>query len=175
VAALSAVFFVVLLVSRKLGMLTSINGIRRKSQGSILYPVIVLLVFAFYLWSAGAAHPQFNKHFYFALPTLIMAICDPAAALAGSLYRRRHPSILPGKTMAGSLTFFLVALALSTGTVLLFAAPATSSATMLLLVFLETIITTLCERFSTGGWDNFTIPVGAAGCIYLMEYLGPLV
>jgi len=171
VGALCAVFFFVLLISKKLGLLVSINGIKRKSLGSTLYPIIVFLTFAFYYFSKSQAHPYFDARYYFAAPILLMAICDPAAALAGTLYRRRHPNILPGKTMAGTLTFFLLGTLLAGCLTFYFKNSGVSPVVALLLSIVLGLATAVSERFSTKGWDNFTIPMSAAICIYFTTLL----
>ncbi len=169
VAALCAVFFIVLLVSKRLGLLVSINGIRQKSLGSTLYPVIVFLTFAFYQHCQFLPAAHFSAPFYFAVPMMLMAICDPAAAFAGAMYKRGHPGSVTGKTMTGTMACFLTGLLVAGVLVYFFRKPTVTPVAAVLLVFALGLATAISERLSKNGWDNFTIPLCAAACIFLAE------
>lgn len=158
-------FLLLLLLSRRFHFLRSVNDIERKSSGSILYPVIVSILFAFYGYTRQQTLP-FGSMLYFYLPLLLMAICDPVAALSGAVYRRRHPG--SGKTIAGTAWFFGSALLLSFGLMYGYNEAGYSWGVLLLLAILLALFTAITERVSGGGWDNFTIPLAAALLLYLI-------
>lgn len=166
-------FLVILLLSRKFNFLPSINAVQRSTTGSILYPIIVVGVFAFYQYMQSI-HGQFEELAYFYLPILVMAICDPVAALGGKLYQRRYGAT-NGKTPFGSFCFFIMAIIVSSVILMLFnecyagekyAVPLGS---LSLLIFAVSISSMLAERFSDKGWDNFTIPSVVMLCLYVSD------
>ncbi len=165
-AALCGVFLIVLVISKKGGFLESIHGVARKTAGSGLYPVIVALAFGFYLYVARE-FTLFQAHYYFYMPVLIMALADPAAALAGKWYQRKY-RFQSGKTVAGSVAFFWVALVVGGLLMAIFATDKLPISTLLLAVSLA-FFTTLAEKYSRNGWDNFFIPLTAMGVQGLFE------
>lgn len=169
VALLCGTFLAILIISLRSGMLPSINAIRRKSWGSLLYPVIVFIVFLFYERHTRQPGLLFHPYFYFYAPVLVMAICDPLAALAGHAFRRRYPQTFPGKTMAGSFTFFFSAALVMAGLAALFARIALPYQGYIILAIMAAFLSALAERFSDKGWDNFTIPLSVILVIYLIE------
>lgn len=168
-AVLCGSFFVVLLLATRYRLLPSIHAISRKSSGSLLYPVSVLGVFTFYNLI------DCNDESLFYIPILILAVCDPLAALVGKLWAKRR-SLPAGKTTAGSLAFFAGALAVI---VLVLSFPVMSchsggnpfcdSNYRVPLALLMALATTFAERVSGAGWDNLTIPAAAVG-VYLLGY-----
>lgn len=170
VVILCGTFFVLLIASLRFGWLRSINAVQRRSKGSLLYPLIVVICFAFRQRMAFAADAVFAPAFYYLVPILMLALGDPLAALAGRAYRQRHPEAAPGKTFAGSFVFFGIAAA-----IYMLAAAAFTQGRMPGGYFIATGIatayaTTLAERFSEGGWDNLSIPLVAIGCIAATDY-----
>lgn len=165
-AALCGAFLIVLVISKKWGFLESIHGVARKTVGSGLYPVIVALAFAFYLYVAKE-FTLFQPHYYFYMPVLIMALADPAAALAGKWYQKKY-RFQSGKTVIGSVAFFGVAFVISGLLMSIFATDDLSISTLLLAVSLA-FFTMLAEKYSRNGWDNFFIPLTAMGVQWLFE------
>lgn len=171
VAVLCSSFLLLLFASRKWGVLPSINAVKRDTLGSLLYPVIVALLFLFYQYAARRNFllPSLT---YFELPILIMALCDPLAAAVGQRLAAKRPALQGRKTWAGSIAFF-------TGTVLItgigFSGPALGGTvrldTFLALLFTLALSTTFAERWSKRGWDNFTIPATAATVLWGFECL----
>ncbi|WP_221393042.1 hypothetical protein [Dyadobacter sp. NIV53] len=95
-------FLIILLISLRYNMLPSINNIGRFSYGSILYPVVVYGTYLIY------THVEKGLIMYY-LPILILAICDPVAALTGKHYPFGSYRIGGNnKTLSGSLSFFIV-------------------------------------------------------------------
>lgn len=145
---LCASFLVILLASLKFGWLPSINAIDRFSFGSILFPIIVYVLFLVF--------QRVGKGLIvFYLPILILAICDPVAALVGKrLPFGKYRIMGCGKSAAGSLAFFFSALLVTAVTVLAFQ----NVRSEMLLILLVPSIATAAEGLGVKGMDNFTIP-----------------
>lgn len=167
VVVICGAFLVLLFISMRFKLLHSINGIARKSAGSLLYPIIVIIVFVFYKFSAPV---QFAHHLYFYMPILLMAICDPVAALAGKHFSGSGDS-QGKKTWAGSTAFFVVALIVSY--VLFYTCNTLQHgiAILLLHTIIISALTTVTEKWSAGGWDNFTIPLAAIAYLALLQQI----
>lgn len=161
-------FLILLTGSMRLGFLRSINAVTRTTSGSLLYPVIVIFVFAFYQYMQRSSL-LFDALLYFYLPILLMAICDPVAALAGGFYKKSHPGLI-GKTWAGSFSFFIAALLISAVLYNLFSIDVRSMS-ILLYAIITAIVTMITERLSKKGWDNFTIPAIVMLFLYWIELI----
>ena len=141
-------FAVILIVSLKFNLLKSINAIERESVGSICYPIAV--------YGCYLAFVYFHHYTNFYLPILILAICDPIAALVG----KRWP-LFPyrvgkdKKTLMGSSMFLLSALMLC-----YFLGVGFERGVDFTFVQVVTIalIATSAEAVSRRGYDNITIP-----------------
>lgn len=171
VCMLCGVFLALLLISKPLNLLPSINAVQRRSSGSWLYPVVVVICFAFYQRMQLEGNTLFRPLYYFCLPILLLAICDPVAALAGRSFRHRFPGTAPGKTIAGSLCFLIASILVSTVLALIFSTGKIPAHYFTATGIATSYAVTLAERFSGGGWDNFTIPATAMGCIAATDYI----
>ena len=67
VALICAAFLLLLALSKKFNFLRSVNAIERRSEGSILYPVIITVIFGFYVLMNGRSF-VFDPLIYFYLP-----------------------------------------------------------------------------------------------------------
>lgn len=159
VGILCGIFLVILIWSLNRRSLPSINAIKRKSWGSVLYPVVVFGVYIYYIRYGKAPLRLFHPIWFFATPILVMAFCDPLAAWAGSLYRNRCPAAPPGKTMVGSFAFFIASILLIGCLGAFLKMPSLPLRVPLVCGIVLAFIATLAERFSGGGWDNLTIPL----------------
>jgi len=154
---LSGSFLLLMSICEKMNWLKSITSVERKSYGSWLFALIVLVCFWVQL--------QFNNTLYFYLPILILSISDPLAALVGKKLNYKPLQIFGQiKSIGGSIAFFLSSLVILTCfyfqyTEVLYYLP------------LFAISLTLTEFFSTKGWDNFTIPLGAIANIFIITHL----
>ena len=164
VIVLCAVFIIVLLLSMHHRVLPSINAVSRNTWGSVLFPVVVIIIFSFYTYLENK-RTTFRPTIYFCLPILIMAIADPAAAAFGRRYKYKGQPVA-GKTLVGSTAFFVTAFLLSA--VLMYGLAETYWNGGMWYVLLIAFTTTVAERISSKGWDNFTIPLTAAGLLYLI-------
>ena len=149
---LCASFAIILIASLRFNLLKSINAIDRESVGSICYPVSV---FACYLAFEYAG----NDYRYYYLPILVLALCDPLAALAGKKWPLGKFKIGSGhKTIVGSSVFLLSAFVLA---LLLQQAIFTAA-----IIAIASMIT---EALSSRGLDNLTIPASVLAVLVIMQ------
>lgn len=162
VIGLGIFFFLVLLFTRKIGMLDSVHKVDRKSVGSLIYPLPISFCYTISVY--------YNDPIYFYLPVLTYAISDPFAAIIGinfpiKPYQIRNHT----KTWSGSVTFLI------TSFVICFEAFITFSVYPFYLIIVISIIisilTTFIEAISTKGYDNISIPVLQ---VFLLKFLIPL-
>ena len=101
--ALAVLFTAVLVVTRERAMLPSVHAIDRPSAGALVFPAGLLLAIL-----VGWHHPA-----AIAYAALVLALADPAAALVGARVNHVGWTVLGGrKTLAGSVTFGVVSIAL---------------------------------------------------------------
>ncbi len=152
-------FFLLLIVSLRYKWLRSVNGIDRKSYGSLLFPVSVFVSFLCFQYFG-------SEYLYFYLPIVILAICDPLAALTGKKWPvGRYKIGRDTKTAMGSTAFFV-----SCSGIMLMAFYELMDPGMLLLkVCLISATATLAEAFSTKGFDNLTIPFSVILMLFLFR------
>jgi len=161
---LCASFAVILLLSLKYNLLQSINAIERKSWGSLLYPLAVYLTYLFYTYSPNGS----QNLAYFYLPILILAICDPIAALVGKSFPYKKFKIgKDSKTVSGCTGFFVSCLILSIGVILYFNPSFNFTVENIGFILVLAMATMLTEALSGRGIDNLTIPA----CVMLVIYL----
>lgn len=159
-------FLLILGLSLKFNLLQSINKIDRKSHGSVLYPIVVYILFLFYTTQGHLI--------YFYLPILILAICDPIAALVGKRWPFGRFTILnETKTILGSFAFFVSSLVLCSLVFLSFGIDNLFS--LILAAILLSFVTAIIEALSQKGFDNFFIPVFAAAVMVLMVHYNLLI
>ncbi|MGC4040386.1 MAG: phosphatidate cytidylyltransferase [Flavobacterium sp.] len=145
-------FILILVLSQKLDKLPSINNIGRKSYGSWLFPVSIYLCFLCF--------QHFQQYNYFYLPIVILAVCDPVAALVGKRWAFGKYSIgSESKTAMGSFAFFISCLL-----IVLF-----SLGTDNLLKYIAiAAIAMITEALSKKGSDNLTIPAAVSLCLMVL-------
>lgn len=145
-------FFFILLASLGLGLLPSINAVERKTRGSILYPIIVYGCFLLF--------KEYNQFMFYYIPILILALCDPVAALVGVRWPMgKYQTFGITKTMSGSFGFFILAIIICLG--LMLSLEEISLLTIITLSIVISLVTTLAESFTHKGYDNLSIPLGA--------------
>jgi phytol kinase len=145
-------FLIILLVSLQFQFLPSINRIDRVSHGSILYPVAV--------YGCYLAYSHANKGlFFFYLPILTLAICDPVAALVGKRYPYGRFRIGESKkTLAGSAAFFTSSCVITATCLYVRPTMHFSLETILPMVMLIATTSAAAEAVSAKGTDNVFIP-----------------
>ncbi len=137
--------------TRKMGMLKSVHGIKRKSSGDILHPVAIYLTFA--------ATNYFEKPDFYLISIMVLSVSDALAAIIGVSYGFKVYSVEEErKSLEGSFIFLLSTfLIVHLGLLLL-----TSVGRMecVLSALLISILVTCFEAISLGGADNIIIPFG---------------
>ena len=149
-------FVIMLVASQRRGFWEGINGVERKTHGSVAFPLAVAALW----WVSGALHHPA----VYALPIGVLALADPAAALVGqNLPIRRFRVFQAERSIGGTAAFFTVALLASGTLAYLGLAP---SATVGVTVAVAAA-TTVAELLSQRGWDNFWIPITGAAVVLL--------
>lgn len=149
---LCTVFAVLLVLAIKVNILQSVNAIERKSRGSVLYPIIVIICYLFQYYR--------DTYMYFFIPVLVLAISDPLAAIIGKKRPWKPYNILGDtKTMAGSLSFFVSAFIIG---LVAFGMKETGDFSFNFWVALCLAgVTMVGEAISIKGYDNLVIPLCA--------------
>lgn len=147
VLLLCSSFALILILSLKFNLLKSINAIDRESVGSIAYPISV--------YGCYLAFDYFHQQYiYFYLPILILAICDPIAALIGKRWPKGKFKVGEGyKTVMGSGMFFLSAC------ILCLCWLSFEGLQLITYSFLIALVSCITEAVSKKGYDNITIPL----------------
>lgn len=162
VLLLCALFAVILIASLRFNLLKSINAIDRKSIGSISYPVSVYccyLVFELFGY----------EYLYFYLPVLVLAICDPVAALTGKRWPLGKYRVgKETKSFLGSGMFFLSAFVLTAVLSMLFSLQ-TGAGLLIVFSLAVALLAAFTEGISTGGSDNLTIPAVVLGAMIVFH------
>ena len=142
-------------------ILPGINSVRRQSLGTFFYAVSIGVSIA---WFWPKQLPQ-----YAALGILIMAWGDGLAALIGQRFGR-HPYQVWGekKSIEGSLTMFLVSLAVSLP-LLLLVGPSGNIWLSGVTAIATAIVATGLEAVSKLGIDNLTVPIGSAAVAFFLN------
>lgn len=134
IIALSVIFTLFLLASKRMNILTSIHGVKRKTVGELIYSASIGV-------SAFLFLPD-NINWYFA-SIIILAISDPLANIIGRKIKSKK--LVFDKTVAGSLAFLISSFAISAYFLDLNQAIMVAS------------FATIAELYSKNGYDNITI------------------
>ncbi|WP_016778533.1 diacylglycerol/polyprenol kinase family protein [Anaerophaga thermohalophila] len=164
VFVLALLFFIALGVTQRSKQLKSIHDINRKSMGSYLLPLSIYVTF---LISCLVE----NK-FYYILPMLILAICDPMAAILGINIKKYNGRIKVGKrkidkTWLGTIAFFVTGMIIAM--IALYFHREIFDFKTLWLSLLVAVAGTIGELMSWRGSDNLSIPLSVI--VVLMIFL----
>lgn len=147
----------VAITSYFLPILPSVNGVGRKSLGTLFYAVSIGILTALF-WQTG--QKQFT-----AIGILIMSYGDGMAALIGQKYGKNKYQVLGNKkSWEGSFTMAVVSLFV-TLIILGF------SWQNLIIALIVGISATILETFSSIGIDNLTVPVISGIIAYYLSQL----
>jgi len=165
VLLLCASFAVILILSLRFDLLKSINAIDRVSIGSIAYPVSV--------YGCYLAFDYFDQRYaFFYLPVLILAICDPLAALFGKKWPWGKYNIgTENKTIMGSLAFIASAVLLLILLPKIFTFLNYQPIPFVYVLVFVPIIAAISEAVSRKGSDNLSIPASVLITLILLEKL----
>lgn len=149
VYALAGFFVIINAGARLYRLWPGIHAARPTSWGTVALPLSVGPVLAA-TWSVSP-----ERVFVVHVAYLVLGLADPAASWVGEM--RQSEARVRSSTLAGSLTFACVALVL-TGLLLATATP-WSSSQVLGAALGTTLVATLVESISSGGWDNLFVVV----------------
>ena len=141
-------FLVVVVLSQQRNIFKSIHQVRRRTWGEIFFPIGIGL--------AAFIEPS---PLIFAAAILHLSLADGLAAVVGCRYGMGHQYKVHNyeKTIAGSLTFWLISTVIVALTVLVSAHAI--DPLLLPVVVLLPMAATLVENFSPGGIDNVFVPL----------------
>jgi phytol kinase len=156
VAALAAASVVVLLALRLTPLGRVLSAVGRTSLGEVYFPVAVAVLFAIYRGSDNT--PPDRRLVLYAVPILLLALADAAAALVGVGYGQ-HRFVTPdgAKTAEGSVAFF--ACAFFCVHVPLLLGTDVGRAETLLTALLVAWLATMFEAIAWRGLDNLALPL----------------
>lgn len=147
VAILCISFLLLMGVSEKFHWFRSITGVERRSYGSWLFALVVMLCFYLQL--------KFEEGVYYYFPLLVLSISDPLAALVGKSKPIKVFRVFgQQKSLGGSLAFLVSATVIGFS---YFSLVDQSPSWILLL--LASVGAAWAEFCSIKGWDNLTIPL----------------
>lgn len=150
VLILTGGFLIVLVISARTKMLSSIHGVERVSAGAFLYPLILFLLFLL----------SKEQPLFFVIPVLILLLSDSLAAIVGKYYGQMKYTVSGGgRTLEGSSVFFIVTFIAVH--IILLLSNVTTRVDSLLIAVLIAILVTGIEAISYGGWDNMFVPIGS--------------
>jgi dolichol kinase len=153
---LALLFAAVLFITRKGKQLKSIHDVGRKSIGSYLLPLSIYITFLISNLTGNM--------FLYILPMLILAVCDPMAAILGINIQTYNGRIkLFGKklnkTWLGSGAFLVSSFVISI--IALYFHRGVFDLETFWLAMLIAVVTTFAELISWRGSDNLSIPLSA--------------
>ncbi|MBL7748983.1 MAG: phosphatidate cytidylyltransferase [Chitinophagaceae bacterium] len=159
VLGLTAVAFIILLITYKRKLLPQVHETKRSSVGSVLFPIPIYACFLI------AELQQDDLFFY--LPVSLLAISDTAAETGGALWGDRSIKFFNGqKTLAGSFCFLVTAILVSIGWLYIgFHLPLADA---ILAGLAISIAATIAELLTLHGWDNLSIPAVTILLLQLM-------
>lgn len=152
VLILAILFTIALIVTKRLRLLRSVQGVDRITIGEIIYPLAVYATF-FLSTTTGA-------YYIYTIAILELALADAVAGIVGKRFGRRIYRIGGGrKSVEGSAAFFTTAFAIVFAG-LLFAGTHTPVECSVAAAFVALPLTAL-EAVAPTGTDNVAVPIGA--------------
>jgi len=154
---LSAVFLVVVIFSKSFNVFRVIHSVQRPTYGEICFALIV-----------GILPFITQDRAIYAAAVLLMGLADGLAAVVGTKYGRttRYHVLGHAKSVVGTLTFFVVSLAILIGYVAF--SPAVFSPWLVLIAALAALI----ENIAVLGLDNLFVPLVAALALVWLKAVG---
>ncbi|PKL44407.1 MAG: hypothetical protein CVV41_07150 [Candidatus Riflebacteria bacterium HGW-Riflebacteria-1] len=151
VLGLGIVFILLMYTTKKLGMLQSVHGIKRKSSGDLLHPLAIYLTFT--------ATNYFERPDFYVISIAVLSVSDALAALIGVSYGFKVYNVEEeNKSIEGSFIFLLSTfLIVHLGLLLL---TEVGRMECVLAALLIAVLVTCFEAISLGGADNIIIPFG---------------
>lgn len=149
ILVLGAVFALLLQGTRRVGLLQSVHGVARRSEGGLYYPLAIYLLFL-----VGHETPVF-----YLIAILVLVLSDALAAVLGTAYGRLTYSVEgeDRRSAEGSVVFFLTTF-LGVHLPLLLLTD-TERAAAVVVALQVALIVTFIEAVSLGGSDNLAVPL----------------
>lgn len=164
VLLLSVVFAMILFFSLRFKLLQSINAIDRDSVGSLAYPVAVYCSYLVYDYFQ-------EQYIYFYMPVLILAVCDPVAALTGKRWPMgKYKQTRESKTLMGSAMFFISAFVLILALTKILKINEHIYITLMTALVIS-LFSTIAEAVTKKGYDNLAIPGAVILGLIMMKQL----
>lgn len=152
-----------LMAARRLGLLASVHGVTRRTDGVLLFPLSVALVYAL----SGRQPVEY------CIPLLILTVSDSAAALVGQRFGTfRYRVGTANRSLEGNAAFVVTALAITWA--LLLGAGAGGIFESGLIAAAVALVSGALEAVSGRGWDNVTVPVGSWAVLHGLLFGAPL-
>jgi phytol kinase len=149
-----------MVISKKTGLLKSVHDVKRRSGGSIYYPIAVYLSF---LIAVTSGKPQF-----YLIAILVLALSDSFAALIGGQYGLKLYKVEEDhKSLEGSVVFFFSTFIIVLVGLLLLSS--TGRAESILIAVYIALLITAFEAISLNGADNLFIPLGTLVVLLRVE------
>ena len=160
VLALGSAFGLILWGTRKVGLLQSVHGVERKSEGGLYYPLAIYVLF---LIAAGT--PVF-----YLIGILALVVSDTVAAIIGTHYGHITYSVEAEdrRSLEGSTVFFLATF-LGVHLPLLLLTDTGRAASVLIAIQIALIVT-FFEAVCLFGSDNLVVPLAT---YYLLVKMTP--
>lgn len=151
ILGLCIAFVSLMIVTRKLGMLQSVHGVKRRSSGDLLHPIAIYVTFCITSY--------FEKPDFYLISIMVLSVSDALAAIIGIAYGFKVYSVEEEKkSLEGSFIFLLSTfLIVHLGLLLL---THTGRMECVLAALLISVLVTCFEAISLGGADNIIIPIG---------------
>lgn len=149
VLVLGGTLGLLLLLTRRLGLLSSVHGVTRHSEGAIYFPVAVYVVF---LLAA-------DRPILYLISVLTLVVSDTLAALVGTTYGKITYRVeRDRRSIEGSVVFFLATF-LAVHLPLLLLTDVDRIVSVLVAIQIALLVTIL-EAISLDGADNLIVPIG---------------
>ncbi len=161
--ALACVFIGVNLWAVPRRVFPGMHAIRRPSWGTVTFPLALLFALAT-CWTLDAERIYILQTAFF-----VLAVADPLASLVGTTLQRpgrfviaghENPTegrLTGGKSVAGSVAFFLAAWGTATGALIVLGRHGLDGPGIALAAFTAAALATGAELLARRGWDNFYI------------------
>jgi phytol kinase len=168
VLALAVAFAGIIGLSRSFGLLGSVHGVERRSEGALYYPIAICLLFM-----VSRGHPVL-----YLISILTLVLADALAAVVGSTYGRCLYEVeADRKSVEGSVAFFLTTFLVVYLPLLLLTE--IDRGVSVLIGAQVALLVTCFEAISLRGSDNLIIPLATYYLLVKMtarstEWLGML-
>ena len=148
VIGLVSVFAFLIWGTERVGLLKSVHGVARKTEGGLFYPLAVALLFVL----------AYDNPAFYVVAALTLIVSDAAAAVLGTAYGTTKYSVEEDqRSLEGSMSFLVITfLVVHLPLLLMTEIDRGVSAILALLI---SLIVTLLEGVSLRGSDNFIVPM----------------